>query len=422
MSGMSMNDAGGIVSATGNKEPRWDEKIRWFDFPADKEAHLYRLVSKGFIYSTHWLNTKKGDGSVGKAFPILCKNYDSATNKRAKNGCKMCDYLQAVRKAYGETKYESWDASIKKAFDRAVMAHNVICREIQEAGAPPNKQAEWTFIVPMRFPQGVVKTLSELAEKFNKRGGATHPLNHAVEGRDIYVSYDPAATEAAKMYQVQLDMTPKPLTQEEMAHAKFLIDFAPHLKYPTDDAINEALERNGYITKLENLQTQAAIISIPSGASLKAPVAPAPAAVQAAAPSANASAFAVGDAPAPAMPVDDIPMGSCPPAATPAAPAPSPVQQQAPAQAAPVAPTPAAPEAPAAKPTVEQSLVAFAGPKNIALSPFAHTDKLEGLAFKYFKPGMAVPACFGQYADGQPITTCKTCPIKFDCSTAMSVL
>jgi len=416
--GMSMDDGGAAQrQGFGEKEPRWDEKISWFQFPDDTSPYAYRLVAKPFYYGQHWLKTRKKDGTQGKPMAVLCRNYDSVSGKPAQNGCKVCEYLAEADKLLVKVAYKDRDESLKGITRRLVMASNAIVRDIQSAGPPANNTGKWTFVHPIKVPQGFADTIAEKQEKFNKVGGVMYGFSHKDHGRDLLISYNSASKEPAKMYQLDLgDKTA--LKPEELQHGSFLVDFLSHLVFPADSTIEQALQRFGYYEKLQSLAAGHNLQQV--GQSAQAAPAAAPQA-QAVAPgafddggglpaSSAAPAPAVSQQPGvrlgidPALETDvDMPQPAV------AAPVAAPVTQPAVAAAAPVA----APAPVAAAPVADlgSRIAAFAQLQNIPVrvSVSEHSD------MRNYKSGMSVPQCFEKY-DAQ--AKCKPCPIRLDCMMA----
>lgn len=399
---MHMNDDGGLVSSKNQREPNWDEKINWFNIPDDNEVYNYRLVSRAFFYASHWVQTKKKDGTLGKSFPALCKNYDSKTNTYAENGCVICEFLDQVNKALETTK-QKWDILpnfVKKSTRRKTMAHNVIIRELQHQGPPANNIGSWSFIVPMRFPQGFANTLAELQEKFNKKSGQVYALSHSTEGRDLLISYNSQAKDPGSMYQVQLgDKTV--LTPDEFAHEKFLIDFGAHLKYPDQNDLQKSLARNGYYEWLENFLAQSNLATIQKAST----PAPAPA------PAAPAKPSAFDDTSTFKAEAEEIIPSIKPAAEAPVStPAPTPAPAPALAQVAPQPQMATATPVAATGHDINSKILNFAQSIGIGL----HVLNQEFPDVRIYQPTMQVPVCFTQYSATDK-KICKQCPLKLDC-------
>lgn len=419
---MRFEEEGELISdAKTQKDPRWDEKIPWFELPDDNEPHAYRLVAAPYYFSMHWIPTFKKDGKPGKAFPAICANFDHKTNTYADNGCEVCEYLRQLNAALDETKQE-WSklpAHITKMTKRLTMASNVIIRELQEQGPPANNQ-NWSYIKQVRFPQGFAKTLKELQDKFNKVENKVYALNHMQYGKDLYVSFNSASEDKNKIYTVQLGNTTA-LTDAEKACAGQLVDFQAHMRYPDQRGLSESLKRNGLYEWLENFRSTS---NIPS-------VARAPR--TAAEGSTSSAKFESGDAvpadPEPARPAQPV----TPPAqpsvtAAAAAVAVAAVVAAAPAPAAPVAPPvapaavvqPATPAQPAAAPVVSSASAVEGRLQDFSTQtgvPLAVSGAVYQKPLKLYNPTLAVPTCWASY--NQTIRAnkdlCKACPLRLDC-------
>lgn len=286
----SMVDAGEstefVQQGYGEKEPYWDKDIKWFQFPDDSDYHAYRLVGKPFYLALHWINSKKRDGTKGKSFSALCKNYDSTVNRYGQNGCKYCEYKDLAAKQLGKIKFKDWPEPIQRMAPKTTMASNAIIRELQQAGAPSNNAAAWTFIQQVKFPEGFSNTLKENTDKLNKIAGKVYGFNHKDHGKDLLISYNSQAKEKAKMYQMQMGER-TPLTAEELAHAKYLVDFHAKLLevgYPKESSCETALQKNGYYDLLESLNASSNLKEIQKGAPVETPVVAPQVAPQAVAP------------------------------------------------------------------------------------------------------------------------------------------
>jgi hypothetical protein len=276
---ISMDDASGFVNPAGAREEPWDAKIKWFGFPDDGEYHAYRLVARPTYYAQNWIQTKKKDGGPGKSFPNLNRNYDSARAAWAENGDKISEYLRRFDGVMRQLKipYENYPDSIKRMSGRLTMACNAVIRDIQSAGAPANNTGKWTYVHPIRIPQGLAATLVGLAEKLNKIDGKVYPLTDRNYGRDLLISFDSQSKDKNKIYQVQVGDRTK-LTDDELAQQEFLIDFASHLKYPEPTALEETLRRNGFYELLDEYEARLSLTSIPKAGPTPKPEAPARAA------------------------------------------------------------------------------------------------------------------------------------------------
>lgn len=448
---MSFEDHGTIVdNPKGNREPAWDKDIGWFELPDDDEIHLYRMVAAPYYYAQHWIQSFKKDKKPGKSFPVICQNYDSATNTYAENGCESClfmdevnnllkDIEKTVTNPKDKLEWKDLPAHITKQSRRTTMAQNVIVRDLQAQGAPSNNAQKWSFIRPLRFPQGFGKTLKEHQAKFNKRDGQEWALNHRTEGKDLQLSYNSSSEDKNKIYMLALgDITP--LTDEEMKHAPFLTDFKSFLKYPQQSEIASALRRFGYYDWINEMRTSRPSTSVP-----KAPPAQQTQAINKA-PQGPATAFDVQGQPEPPFEPEpaatatqsspapqatqQAPIAAAP-AAAPAAPVIAPqqtmtMQQQTPVTppAAPVQAAPAAPVAPTQPPAqtpaqagVEGRLQSFSTQTGV---PLIVTGKTYTKALRLYRADLAVPTCWSTYSATSRANReqCKQCPLRLDCMMA----
>ena len=437
MSNMSMDvdGDGGFKEERGNREPAWDKDIKWFQIPDDNASYGFRFVAKPYYYAQHWVTSRKKDGTTGKAFPVLCQNYDPETNTYAENGCECCAFTDLVNKAVNDAKakWEDLPKHIKQVGRRKTMATNAIVRELQEQGPPANNTGSWSFIVPLRLTQGVSDKIKKLADKVQPKGpsGIPFAINHKTEGRDLLISFNSQEKVPDQMYTV-IHGDRKPLTEEEIGHTKFLTDFGAHIKYPNQDEVRKSLVRSGFYEWLDtfsasaNLKTisrepaqQAAAPRQPAAAAQEPAPEPEPARAQPApAPVAESPAPVVTTvaqtpvqaAPAPAPEVQ-APVVNVAPVAAMA------VQTEVVAPVAAVVPPPAAPVqqavGSAAANDIQSRVTAYAQAQGIAVK----TIDTPISDAQFYKPGMSVLNCFTQYTatskTNKPL--CKGCPLRLDC-------
>lgn len=461
MSNMSFDDESTIQKTGFEKEPRWDEAIKWHQFIDDNNPYSYRLVAASTQFAQHWLKSKKKSGEKGKSFAVLCRNFDSKTNKFAENGCEVCDLYQQLVNNSPEKEIKGNDNKIRKVADldddlkgikaRVTFCSNAISRDLQLQGPPANNAGKWSFIVPIKIPQGCAGKLKDAQDKFNKHrvddgnGGTVEKifgLHHRQYGKDFSISYN-SATDPNNQYNVYLG--PKdpvaPLTADELGYSSFLVDFAAHLKFPDQASVKDSLTKHGYYEVLQAILDKGNIKKLERGTVVapKQPAAPAAPAAKTAfdeggtgmaeddipvdmnqlkggQPAAPAAAAALAAAPAaPAQPA--APAVPAAPAAAPAAPAAAPAAAappvQQPAAAEPAAQPAAAPVQPAktapAGKDVQANVVAYAGANGLAL---VTNEKQYAEDLRFVQQGTQVPSCFSKY---QAVPVCKGCPIKVDC-------
>lgn len=450
---ISFDDDGGRLQKQGlnQREPSWDANIKWFQFPdGDPNVYYYRLVARPTFYATHWIPTRKADGTEGKAYPVLCCDYDSKTNAYAtEKKCVICDFMRQVYdSAPTEKDKEGKNRKIlpdriKRMSSRLTMAHNAIIREIQNQGAPQNNTGGWTFIHPIRLPQGASNLLAEKEERFGHKyqeqdGNGKFftriaGFAHALYGKDIAISYN-SKFDAQKMYQI--DVGPRdpvtPLTEEEKSHKHHLIDFAAAMKYPSPETLQRSLEKNGLYDYLNQLTAMSNLKTVTRSV---APAAPAKTnqidpsfddhgglAVHQLGESrwATSNLAAEDDVPSFTSDVKEwerqqtekkAQATSTAPITIASAPIPTPVPQEAPAPSTPVV-TPPVALAPAKGTDINSKLEAFSQSSGVKLV----VDNSTYEKVRLFKTGMSVPECFKTYlVTSKSSGICKGCPLRMDC-------
>lgn len=456
MSNMSFGDTGSYVDgAKQKKEPYWDEGINWFELPDDNEVHLYRFVAAPYYYAQHWVQTVKKDKTTGKAFPAMCQNFDSNTNTFAENGCELCAFMVEVNKALeernknapidpqtGKAKPIEWKdlpSNVTRLSRRLTMATNAIIRDLQLQGPPTNNSQGWSFIRPLRLPQGFSATIKEKQEKFNKRDGKVYALNHQTEGKDLQISYNSNSQKVADIYMMELGLN-TPLTEEEMAQGGSLTNFASHMKYPAQKEMADALRRFGYYDWVNEFRASSPTTSVPRQAQVAHQQQAAPRAAQ---PAQNLNpAFAAEATPEPPFEPEPVAAATTPrptASAAPQAPTPQPQQQ-------PVAPPPV--EVPTINPTASVAMqvqTPVVAPSQPVAAPVQATQpagpiqpgvvgRLQDFAaqtgvklivkgttyqknLRIYTPDLAVPTCWATYGETSRANReqCKKCPMRLDC-------
>lgn len=386
---MSMDDSGGLVAQKKEREPRWDEKIKWHQFADDDTPYLYRLVGRGTYYAQHWMNARKKDGTAAGVYSLMCANYDSRTATYANNGCKVCEYWADLEK---HVPYKEIPDEIKKIKRKVTLAQNAICREIQKAGPTASAQ-NWSPIVQLRLPSGAADTIVNKQDKFNNK----NPLSSKDHGRDIHITYNSKAKEAAKTYSIDLG-DPTPLKPEEVTYQPHLVDFIQYLKYPKESDVVDSLTRGGYYEYLNSALARKNLAQVFQ----QAP------ATQAATAQSGMSMMDSGPAITPQLD-DSVPKAALStqtpqPTAQPQAAAAQPVQQAPVAQASPTDP--------------QAQIMAFAAKVGLTVvskdsETFQNSDSM-----KKYRKGLNVPQCFSQYHQAD-LAICKTpCPVRLDCMMA----
>jgi len=431
MSRMSFDDESTLQKAGYDREPRWDEAIKWHGFVDDNTPYAFRLVAGPTRIATHWLTSKKKTGDKGKPFAVLCCNYNSdpKVDRFVENGCVVCDLynqlensapLKEIKGKDGKTfKVADLNDDLQKIKARTTFCTNAISRDLQTQGPPSNNSGKWSYLVPLKIPQGCSNKLIDAQDKFNKHKvqDATGQmiekvfgLHHRYYGKDVMISYNSKAPNPSDQYQIYLG--PKepvtPLTDEELGHAGSLVNFLEHLKYPSPESVKESLQKSGYYESLDGMVTNSNLKTLTKGDLPRPQVSP----VQSQQPVKTAFDVDSEGIPTNAPTEDDIPdltllKGG-----------PVNTSYHAPAQTTHVPPTVATPApqqhtppfATKADGTNIQSLILSYATTNGLETRINETKYAEDL--RYVQAGTQIPQCFSKY---QAVPICKGCPIRVDC-------
>lgn len=210
------HDFDDVPVSSNEKLPQVKELVSLMEF-TDKFITL-RLVGKLYAYGTHWVNTKRRDGSR-TSFPTSCLAFDQETGQRdSTKECPWCDHERKhpqPKDAAERTKY--FGSSF--ATDYYI---NALSRPLQKrigttVDAPTKAEAktgfkskesdtQTPFVVVRLTPSLVrsIKGLKELNVHEDENGDSTaYAITHPKFGRDISIKYDKDAAGAAK-YPTQL--------------------------------------------------------------------------------------------------------------------------------------------------------------------------------------------------------------------------
>lgn len=210
------HDFDDVPVSSNEKLPQVKELVSLMEF-TDKFTTL-RLVGKLYAYGTHWVNTKRRDGSR-TSFPTSCLAFDQETGQR--DSTKECPWCEHERK-HPQPK----DAAERSKYFGSSFATdyyiNAMSRPLQKrigttVDAPTKAEAksgfkikdsdtQTPFVVVRLTPSLVrsIKGLKELNVHEDENGDSTaYAITHPKFGRDIAIKYDKDAAGAAK-YPTQL--------------------------------------------------------------------------------------------------------------------------------------------------------------------------------------------------------------------------
>lgn len=210
------HDFDDVPVSSNEKLPQVKELVSLMEF-TDKFITL-RLVGKLYAYGTHWVNTKRRDGSR-TSFPTSCLAFDQETGQR--DSTKECPWCEHERK-HPQPK----DAGERAKYFGSSFATdyyiNALSRPLQKrigttVDAPTKVEAktgfkskesdtQTPFVVVRLTPSLVrsIKGLKELNVHEDENGDSTaYAITHPKFGRDISIKYDKDAAGAAK-YPTQL--------------------------------------------------------------------------------------------------------------------------------------------------------------------------------------------------------------------------
>ena len=209
------------------KKTRWDENIRFFEFPANKWVQV-RFYGPLFTIAQHWFKSK-----TGTRFPKICLAYNSDTRSfDHKDRCPV--------EAEFDPKNHP-DQRIKDLSPRQTVYSHLIPRELQTV-----HQNDPNFIplVPVRMPITLALLISNL-KGLNKHtiNGITYEVDATDPnyGCDIMICYNPNAPSPQQAYSVAPSTQCK-LNDREQAYSQSFYDWKNIIEYPNAADVKEALK------------------------------------------------------------------------------------------------------------------------------------------------------------------------------------
>lgn len=249
-------DAG--ISGSVHNKRRWDDEIRWFDFP-DRTMVTLRFFGPVFITYNHWLKTRQG-----KRFPLCCPAYDQNTQAFVEGKCPIDDDFNIptiidAAKAANPQFSEEYDPTLKelKAIKGRINAlTQVIIRNVSNLGDANLAAKPWH---PVRLGPAVFFNLVRLKNmNVCTINGRQYQADIADPywGRDVHVYYNSSEKNPQQKYMITLgDHTP--LTELEKTYVKELFNWASMVEYASYDETKQSLQVNGYYQMLNALTNSA---------------------------------------------------------------------------------------------------------------------------------------------------------------------
>jgi len=243
----------GLSGSIHNKR-RWDDEVRWFDFP-DKQMVTLRFFGPVFATYNHWMKTKQG-----QRFPLCCPAYDQTTQNFAAGKCAICDdfnipSIVEAAKNLNPSFNEEFDPNLKELKSMKARINGltqVIIRNISNLNDPTLHARPWH---PIRLGPLVFFTLLKLKNmNICNINGKQYQADIADPywGRDIHVLYNSAEKNPSQKYMINLgDHTP--LTELEKTYLRDMYDWSSLVEYATHEETKRSLQINGYYQVLNLL-------------------------------------------------------------------------------------------------------------------------------------------------------------------------
>ena len=247
----------GLSGSVPNKR-RWDDEIRWFDFP-DRQIVTLRFFGPVFITYNHWLKTRQG-----KRFPLTCPGYDITTQNFVPGKCPICDDFHTpsildLAKAANPNFNEEYDPNLKEIKSikaRIASVAQVIIRNVQNLGDPTLNSKPWH---PVRLGPSVFFSLLRL-KNMNvctiQGKQYTADIADPYWGRDVHIMYNSVERNPQQKYMINLGEH-TPLTETEKSYLGQLYNWEHMVEYSNFNEMKQTAQINGYY-QLLNILTNGA--------------------------------------------------------------------------------------------------------------------------------------------------------------------
>lgn len=207
--------------AVATTDPKWEEKVDWWDWEPYNEFHAIRPVGPVMPVARMWVPVNPADPE-GKKFPIWDPSFNSETE----------EYMSGYNVLRDEFSFKS----------QKMYLANFIIRDIQK-NKPASLSPDWTPIRGAMLPQTCVIDFGQLMAL-----NGNYDVADPEFGIDIYMKYDPKA-DGTKKYSNQKDNRTK-LTAEELGYE--LYDFEMIYKTIDPAKLKADITRLGYFDPAKN--------------------------------------------------------------------------------------------------------------------------------------------------------------------------
>ena len=243
----------GLSGSVHNKR-RWDDDIRWFDFP-DRTMVTLRFFGPVYATYNHWMKTKQG-----KRFPLCCPAYNQTSQNFESGKCSVCDdfnipSIAEAAKTLNPQFSEEYDPNFKELKSMKARINGlaqVLIRNVSNLGDPSLQTRPWH---PVRLGPLVFFTLLKLKNmNVCTINGKQYQADVADPywGRDIHVLYNSTERNPGQRYMINLgDHTP--LTELEKTYLKEIYNWDSLVEYATFEETKQSLQVNGYYQVLNLL-------------------------------------------------------------------------------------------------------------------------------------------------------------------------
>ena len=261
MGNVPLPQTGSGISGVVSNRKRWDDGIKYLDFP-DKMRVQLRFFGPVFVTYSHWIKMKNsGTGKNAKKFPLNCPAYDSSSSSFIPGKCPIEDDFnvpliveEAKRKNPNFNEEQDPDLNQIKEIKAKIngLAHCIV-RNSHQFGDPNVTGKPWH---PVRLGPSLFFSLVRL-KKFNvcEINGKQYEADvfDPYWGKDVQIVYDSSERNPQMKYNVQILSHPAPLTEMEQQYISQLYNWERLVEFSNYDEVKQALRVNDYYLMLDRI-------------------------------------------------------------------------------------------------------------------------------------------------------------------------